>query len=110
MTHGAPPSHWPLRPSLAPSLHTCACRYCPELFGAGSVYVAVPPLYKVDKARGGAPVWAFDEAQLKALTRGLAAGSYSVQRFKGLGEMMPEQLWDTTLNPATRCGCVQRTR
>ncbi|PNH05099.1 DNA gyrase subunit B, chloroplastic/mitochondrial [Tetrabaena socialis] len=83
-------------------LLTFLFRYRPQLFYAGHVYVAVPPLYKVE--RGKAVWWAHSEEELKAVVaeQRLAPGGYSVQRFKGLGEMMPQQLWDTTLNPATR--------
>ncbi|KXZ47038.1 hypothetical protein GPECTOR_38g275 [Gonium pectorale] len=85
-------------------LLTFLFRYRPQLFTAGHVYVAVPPLYKIE--RGRSQWWAFSEAELRALlaehrlTPG--SGGVSLQRFKGLGEMMPQQLWDTTLNPATR--------
>ncbi len=77
-------------------------RYRPQLFYGGRVYVAVPPLYKVE--RGKSLWWAHTEEELRHVVseNRLPAGSYSVQRFKGLGEMMPQQLWDTTLNPETR--------
>lgn len=65
------------------------------------MYVAVPPLYKLETGRGQV-TWCFSDAELKKATQGLQQGSYSVQRFKGLGEMQPEQLWQTTLNPETR--------
>lgn len=148
-------------------LLTFLFRYKRELFEAGRVYVAVPPLYRVEVGRGQEPLWAYDDAGLNQIvqnliksrsaprqlavaaaaadggTRGsrgrsrkvtaaadsapVAAASgdsspaaaepaaaavsgggfvlpsgVSVTRFKGLGEMMPEQLWSTTLNPQTR--------
>ncbi|GIL71999.1 hypothetical protein Vretimale_576 [Volvox reticuliferus] len=83
-------------------LLTFLFRYRPQLFYAGHVYVAVPPLYKVE--RGKSLWWAHTDEELRQVVseNRLAQGSYSVQRFKGLGEMMPQQLWDTTLNPETR--------
>ncbi|GLI64063.1 hypothetical protein VaNZ11_007227 [Volvox africanus] len=83
-------------------LLTFLFRYRPQLFYAGHVYVAVPPLYKVE--RGKSLWWAHTDAELRQVVseNRLVPGSYSVQRFKGLGEMMPQQLWDTTLNPVTR--------
>jgi topoisomerase-4 subunit B len=75
------------------------------------VFVAKPPLFRVDApARGKKPaakIYALDEAELEATLdklrkEGAREGSWSISRFKGLGEMNAEQLWDTTLNPDTR--------
>ncbi|KAL4440444.1 hypothetical protein ABPG75_003445 [Micractinium tetrahymenae] len=82
-------------------LLTFLFRYQRALFEKGHVYVGVPPLYKLDVGRGKSR-YCYTEEELKAATAELAPGSYHVQRFKGLGEMMPEQLWQTTLNPETR--------
>ena len=92
-------------------LLTLFFKHFPRLIEAGHVYVARPPLYRVDiPARGKKPavkVYALDEAELKgifdkAAKDGVAREKCKVSRFKGLGEMNAEQLWDTTLNPDTR--------
>ncbi len=92
-------------------LLTLFFRHFPKLIARGHVYVARPPLYRLDApARGKKPaakIYALDEAELTAAIdklkkEGARDGSWSISRFKGLGEMNAEQLWDTTLNPETR--------
>ena len=92
-------------------LLTLFFRHFPKLIEAGHVYVARPPLFRVDApARGKKPaskVYALDDGELTAILDklrkdGVREGSWSISRFKGLGEMSAEQLWDTTLNPDTR--------
>jgi topoisomerase-4 subunit B len=93
-------------------LLTLFFRHFPKLIERGHVYVARPPLYRVDvpaqgKGRPARKLYALDDAELASLLEKLAdegvrPGSWTVSRFKGLGEMNPEQLWETTLNPDTR--------
>ncbi|MBL8303232.1 MAG: DNA topoisomerase IV subunit B, partial [Ideonella sp.] len=92
-------------------LLTLFFRHFPKLIAAGHLYIAKPPLFRVDApARGKKPavkLYALDEGELaasldKLRKEGAREGSWSISRFKGLGEMNAEQLWDTTLNPETR--------
>ena len=92
-------------------LLTLFFKHFPKLMEAGHVCIARPPLFRVDvPARGKKPaakVYALDESELnaileKAAKEGVAREKCQISRFKGLGEMNAEQLWETTLNPDTR--------
>ena len=74
-------------------------RYMKELITEGHVYIGMPPLYKVQ--RGNKVQYAYDDNELRQLTKGASKG-YTLQRYKGLGEMNPEQLWETTMDPSQR--------
>ncbi|MFC4183262.1 DNA topoisomerase IV subunit B [Saccharococcus thermophilus] len=78
-------------------------RYMRPLIEAGKVYIALPPLYKVSKGSGKKEIveYAWTDAQLREITKKFGKG-YTVQRYKGLGEMNADQLWETTMNPQTR--------
>ena len=87
---------------IATLLLTFFYRFLPRLIAHGKVFLAQPPLYRVDV--GKETFWALDDAHrdaiVKARTNG--RGAPEITRFKGLGEMMPKVLWETTLNPDTR--------
>ena len=88
---------------IATLLLTFIYRHLPQLIMNGKVYLAQPPLYRIDI--GKETHWALDDAQRDAIVKANTKNGRSapdITRFKGLGEMMPKVLWETTLNPRTR--------
>lgn len=84
-------------------LLTFLYRFMPDLIREGHVYVSMPPLYQaIPHSKKEASEYLYDEAALTKYQKKHKAGSYDLKRFKGLGEMNPEQLWETTLNPENR--------
>jgi DNA gyrase subunit B/topoisomerase-4 subunit B len=87
---------------IATLLLTFIYRHMSQLITAGRVYLAQPPLYRIDI--GKETFWALDDGKKEAILKqhAKARGTPEITRFKGLGEMMPKVLWETTLNPKTR--------
>jgi DNA gyrase subunit B len=90
---------------IATLLLTFIYRHLPQLMANGKVFLAQPPLYRIDIGKD--TFWALDDGQKEAILKqhaknGHGRGAPEITRFKGLGEMMPKVLWETTLNPRTR--------
>jgi DNA gyrase subunit B/topoisomerase-4 subunit B len=88
---------------IATLLLTFIYRHLPQLMANGRVFLAQPPLYRIDIGKD--TYWALDDSQRDAILKQHAKngrGTPEITRFKGLGEMMPKVLWETTLNPRTR--------
>ncbi|HEX7139656.1 MAG TPA: toprim domain-containing protein, partial [Vicinamibacterales bacterium] len=86
---------------IATLLLTFIYRHLPQLIANGKVYLAQPPLYRIDIGKD--THWALDDAQKEQIIKQKnGRGTPEITRFKGLGEMMPKVLWETTLNPRTR--------
>ena len=81
-------------------LLTLFFRFLPEVIHQGHLYIAQPPLYRIQK--GKEVYYAYNEEQKDQIIKKLGSENISIQRYKGLGEMNPEQLWETTMNPESR--------
>ena len=85
---------------IATLLLTFLYRHMPQLIASGKVYLAQPPLYRIDI--GKETFWALDDSQKAQILKRAGRATPEITRFKGLGEMMPKVLWETTLNPRSR--------
>jgi DNA gyrase subunit B/topoisomerase-4 subunit B len=85
---------------IATLLLTFIYRHLPQLLSSGRVYLAQPPLYRIDI--GKETHWAIDDQHKDHIIKKAGRATPEITRFKGLGEMMPKVLWETTLNPRTR--------
>jgi DNA gyrase subunit B len=85
---------------IATLLLTFFFRYMPELIEEGHLYLAQPPLYRLQQSRE--VKYMYSEAEKDAALSDLGEGRYTLQRYKGLGEMNPDQLWETTMDPQRR--------
>ncbi len=85
---------------IATLLLTLFFRHMPQLITGGYLYMAQPPLYRISAPKE--THWVYSDAERAAVIKKLGAKKATIQRYKGLGEMTPDQLWDTTMNPTTR--------
>jgi DNA gyrase subunit B len=85
---------------IAALLLTFFFRHLPSVIEKGYLYIALPPLYKIQA--GKEVHYAYNEDERKAIVKTLGGKKFGLQRYKGLGEMNPIQLWETTMNPKTR--------